>query len=106
MAVRLSGLPAGHNVPTGRFLVLISVRDRVDPRAIVRREGLGKLKKSNDLIENRNRDLPACSIVPQPTTLPRATNIWSVISLQIHVLIQFQVSNVLKPDNKYGSKVN
>jgi hypothetical protein len=21
---------------------------------------------------NRNRDLPACSIVPQPTTLPRA----------------------------------
>jgi hypothetical protein len=35
-------------------------------------EGLGKLKKSNNLIENRTRDLPACSIVPQPTTLPRA----------------------------------
>jgi hypothetical protein len=38
----------------------------------VRLEGLGQLKKSNDLIGYRTRDLPACSIVPQPTTLPRA----------------------------------
>jgi hypothetical protein len=37
----------------------------------VRLEGLGKLKKFNDLIGNRTRDLPACGIVPQPTTLPR-----------------------------------
>jgi hypothetical protein len=35
----------------------------------MRLEGLGQLKKSNDLIEIRTRDLPACSIVPQPTTL-------------------------------------
>jgi hypothetical protein len=39
---------------------------------MVRLEGLGQLKKSNDLIRIRSRDLPACSIVPQPTTLPRA----------------------------------
>jgi hypothetical protein len=38
----------------------------------VRLEGLDKLKKSNDLIENRNRDLSACSIMPEPTALPRA----------------------------------
>jgi hypothetical protein len=38
----------------------------------VRLEGLGKLKKSNDLIGIRIRDLPACSIVFQPTTLLRA----------------------------------
>jgi hypothetical protein len=48
------------------------LRGWVDPSAIVRLEGLGKLKKSNDLIGNRTRDLPACSILPQTTTLPRA----------------------------------
>jgi hypothetical protein len=30
-------------------------------------------EKSNSLIGNRTRDLPACSIVPHPTTLSRAT---------------------------------
>jgi hypothetical protein len=40
--------------------------------AIVRLEELGKLKISNNLIGNRSRDLLACSIVPQLTTLPRA----------------------------------
>jgi hypothetical protein len=38
----------------------------------VRLEGLDQLKKSSDPIGNRTRDLQACSIVPQPTTLPRA----------------------------------
>jgi hypothetical protein len=46
MAVRLSALRAVHPLPPGRFLVLISVRGSVDPRAIVRLEGLGQLKKS------------------------------------------------------------
>jgi hypothetical protein len=39
------------------------------PGTVVRLEGLGKMKKSNYLIDNRNRDLPVCSVVPQPTTL-------------------------------------
>jgi hypothetical protein len=33
------------------------------------------IEKSNDLIGNRTRDLPACSIVPQPTTLPCAPSL-------------------------------
>jgi len=37
----------------------------------VRPEGLS-MKKSNDTIGNRTRDLPACSEVPQPTAPPHA----------------------------------
>jgi hypothetical protein len=40
----------------------------------VRLEGLGQLQNVH-LIGTRSRDLPACSIVPQQTTLPRAPSI-------------------------------
>jgi hypothetical protein len=44
MVVRLSASRAGRPLPPGRFLVLIFVKDSVDPRAIMRLEGLGQLK--------------------------------------------------------------
>jgi hypothetical protein len=44
MAVRLSVLRAGRPLLPGRFLVLISVKGRVDPWAIVRLKELGQLK--------------------------------------------------------------
>jgi hypothetical protein len=46
MAVSLSALLAGRPLPPERFLVPISVRGRVNPKAIVWLEGLGKLKQS------------------------------------------------------------
>jgi hypothetical protein len=59
MVVRLAALRAGRPLPL-----------RIYPRATVRLEELGKLrKKINDLIGIRSRDLPACSIVPQPRLL-------------------------------------
>jgi hypothetical protein len=44
MAVRLSALRAGHLLPSGRMVVLISVGGCVDPRDSVHLEVLGKLK--------------------------------------------------------------
>jgi hypothetical protein len=44
MVVRLSVLRTSFHLPPGRFLVIISVRGWVDPRAIVRLKGLRQLK--------------------------------------------------------------
>jgi hypothetical protein len=43
MAVRILALRAGRPLPPGRFVVLISVRGCVDPRAIVQLEEFGQL---------------------------------------------------------------
>jgi hypothetical protein len=42
---------------------------------------IGSIEKFNDLIGNRNRDLQACCIVPEPTTLPRGLTAPSVDKL-------------------------
>jgi hypothetical protein len=45
MAINLSGLRTASLYSQGRFLVLIFVRSLVKPSAILRLEGLAKLKK-------------------------------------------------------------
>jgi len=45
------------------------------------------MKKSNDTIGNRNRDLPTCSAVPQPTAPPRAPVVVVVVVVVIIIII-------------------
>jgi hypothetical protein len=73
MVVRLSALRAGRplppmNIPGTHFCSRLS-----EPRATVRLGEFSKLKKKKiHLIGTRTRDLPTCTIVPQPTSLLRA----------------------------------
>jgi hypothetical protein len=57
------------------FLVLISVRGWVDPSATGR---IMSMKKFNDTIGNRTRDLSTCSAVPQPTAPSRKASKYSI----------------------------
>jgi hypothetical protein len=76
MAVRLSALRAGRSLLPGRFLVLSR------PQGYSAAGRIRLIKKSNDLFGNRTRDLLACSIVPQPSTLPRTTVHGTVLRLK------------------------
>jgi hypothetical protein len=66
----------------GQWLLRLS-----KPQSLVRLNGLGKLKgkkKISNFVGSRTRDRPLCSIVPQPTTLPRAG--WPLNCLCSHLI--------------------
>jgi hypothetical protein len=101
MAVRLSPLRAGRpftprKIPGTHFCQNLS-----RPKGHSADGRIRSIEKSNVLIGNRTRDLPACSIVPQPITLPLApvncvknkncSNLYllqSCCSLVVHVLLE------------------
>jgi hypothetical protein len=79
MAVRLSASQPAALYPQEDFWYSFLLEAESTP---------GSIKKSNDLMGNRTRDLPACSIVSQPTTLPLP-----YLLLQF-ILIQTALDNV------------
>jgi hypothetical protein len=64
--VVMSSLRAGRPLSPGRLVILISVSQPQDHIAAGR---IRSIERSSDPIGNQTRDLPACNIVPQPTTL-------------------------------------
>jgi hypothetical protein len=70
--VRLSALRTGRlylpgNIPGTHFCLRLS-----RPQGHSAAGRIMSMKNSNDTIGNRTRDLPTCSVVPQPTAPPRA----------------------------------
>jgi hypothetical protein len=88
MVVRLSALRAGRLLPPGKYLVLICWRlSRPQGHSAAGR--IRPIEKSSDLIGNRTRDLPNCSVVPQPTTLPHAPDTLHISRNQVSYLFPF-----------------
>jgi hypothetical protein len=65
------------------FLVLISVRGRVNPRATVRPR-ITLMENSNNTIGNRTREIPVFSAVPQPTATHRAPHVLQNIKTTLY----------------------
>jgi hypothetical protein len=72
--------------PQKYFLVLISLRDCANAGTIVRLEGLGKLKKCNDLIGTRTGDLPCCSYRVPLKHFSQKLNIANIFGANIYFL--------------------
>jgi hypothetical protein len=64
-----SALCSSRILPPGKFLAIVSLRSSVDRRAIVASGKIRSFEKFGDFFGNRTY-YPACSVVPQPTTLP------------------------------------
>jgi hypothetical protein len=80
--VRLSAL-CTCQIYSSRNIVLISVSGLVDPRFI-------SVENTHDIIGNRKRDLPASSVVPQPTASPRAPRRYVCNYNVLHYVLVFK----------------
>jgi hypothetical protein len=63
----------------------------------VQLEGLGKLKKTQ-FIGTRTHDLPACSIMPQPTALPHVPGV--MLEWKIEIDTSFRECEYIKSKAK------
>jgi hypothetical protein len=109
MAMKLSALRAGCNLPPGRFLVLISVKRPRRPQGHSEAGRIRLIEKSNDLIGNRTCDLPACSLVPQPCYRwpPNLISVIIMVTIQCFHAISGKLSrNESEVTDSFQNKTN
>jgi hypothetical protein len=87
----LYALRAGLSYTSGRFLILISDRGWVDPQGHSAAGNIRSIEKnkSSYLTGNLTRDLPACRIVPQLTTPPRASQMGNLTEEKYRIYLDF-----------------
>jgi hypothetical protein len=74
MALRLSALCTVTLYPQKDSWYSFLLQPESTPKGHSAAGRIRSIEKSNDLIGNGTRDIPVCSIVPQPITLPRASS--------------------------------
>jgi hypothetical protein len=74
--------PAARKIPGTHFCYRLSI-----PQGYSAAGRIKSIEKPSDLIVNRTRRPPACSIVPRSTTLPRAT-VNKCVNQKLHSFIR------------------
>jgi hypothetical protein len=98
MALRFWASSACFPLPSGRILVFISVTGGVDPRALMRLEGLDQLKNTIT-----SPHLSTCSIVPQPIELRYVLKIYEKCTKTNFKITDIRIKCIL-PEGQVGSQ--
>jgi hypothetical protein len=92
MTVRLSAFRAGRPITLRKIPGTHFCFRLIRPQGYSAAGRIRLIEKPSDLIGNRTLDLLACSIVPQPTTLPRGPSDYGTVTVLIRIYVKITAS--------------